>query len=431
MCLFTRWPVAIVIALPLLAFACTDEGAGGGVEIGSALCADQKDNDGDGFIDCQDQDCWGEATCAEPGDVTAGSDGLADDTILPPDTSDLETIAGDVGPTGPACDPCGAGSLVGKACAPSEAAAIAGATATVRGTGCDGQPFEVTARSAADGTYTIGSVPCGTHTVEIRSGSFARTFEVQVASGQTTNLATGANKGCFLKQAAKLAVLKGTWDEIQLLLLRLGLDYDLYTDDGVGAEGEIVALLSDPELMATYDVIFANCGHTHGGMPKDHPEVMANVRDFVLGGGSLYMSDYAWTYGEWAFPDAVEFQRSDDVLDMYTPRSPQLIPSGVTVTERVLDGQLAGYLGRTTLPVTFDSGPQIAPEKAGTAFAHVIATFPANLGFGTDFITENVPLVLSHVPANGAGRVIYTNFHNDVQATEDMLKLLTYLVFTL
>ncbi len=421
-----------VPALPLLValgiWGCNDSGAGS-AETGAA-CTDEADNDGDGFTDCADQDCWREPGCGGgpadtvDGDVAPGDGVSTQDLAAPEDVPARDT-------TPLSCDPCGVGSLTGRACAPSQAAAVAGATVTVRGAGCDGQAFSLEVRSAPDGSYVFPEVPCGEHTLEVRSGSFGRSFEVQVATGITTDVGAGANKGCFGAQAARIAVLEGTWDEMQGLLLRLGLEYDLYNDDGEGGAGEIVALLSDPDALAAYDVIFANCGHTHGGMPKDHPAVMANVRDFILGGGSFYMSDYAWTYGEWAFPDAIEFQRSDDVLDMYTERSPQLIPSDTTVTARILDGNLSSYLGKTTMTVTFDSGPQIATETGGSAFTHVIASFPPLSALGSDFDPEDVPLVLSYRPTVDAGRVIYTNFHNDAQATEDMLKILTYLVFTL
>ncbi len=42
------------------------------------------------------------------------------------------------------------------------------------------------------------------------------------------------------------------------------------------------------------------------------------------------------------------------------------------------------------------------------------------------------PVVLSHQPAvPGAGRVVYTTFHNDEQADKLMVKILNYLVFLL
>ena len=44
---------------------------------------------------------------------------------------------------------------------------------------------------------------------------------------------------------------------------------------------------------------------------------------------------------------------------------------------------------------------------------------------------QDAPLAVSYRPAQSAGRVIYTNFHNDAQATTDILTIINYLVFTL
>ncbi len=48
-----------------------------------------------------------------------------------------------------------------------------------------------------------------------------------------------------------------------------------------------------------------------------------------------------------------------------------------------------------------------------------------------DALSATIPLIISCVPGPGAGRVVYTNFHNDAQATDDMLAILDYLVLTL
>jgi hypothetical protein len=430
---FSTFSRIALCLLAIIAAACNDSGDGATGERGAVLCSDDLDNDADGFKDCADQDCWAEASCLAPDASNPGDSNGGADTASTPDTTAVDdTETPDTTTPQPiGCDPCGIGSITGRACAPSATAAVSQATVTVSGIGCDGNPFTLTATSGADGNFNFPAVPCGTHTLTIERGSFRRDVDVMVANGRNTNLGEGATKACFQAAAARVAVLAGTWDHMQDLLTRLGIAFDLYTDDGTGAAGEIVALLSDSGAMAAYDIIFANCGHTHGNMPKDHPAVMANVRDFILEGGSFYMSDYAWTYGEWAFPDAIEFQRSDDVLDMYSERSPQLIPSDQRVNARVVDGNLAAFLGAETLEVHFDSGPQIATEKVGTAFAHVVADFPAILAVGTDFQTRNVPLVISYRPAAGAGRVVYTNFHNDAQTTADMMAIMTYLVFSL
>lgn len=432
------------LALPtLLAAACSDDKAGGvASESTAALCSDQRDNDGDGFTDCADQDCWRSAAC--DGDAIGGDTANADttsaadatttapgDDVAPDATADTST-PDDTDASG-LCDPCGPGTVTGRVCAPNEHTYVSDALVVIDGTGCDGQLFHREVRSGADGSWTLTDVPCGLHNLVITKGSFVAASNVAVRSGQTTDLTGAGQKLCFDADTTAIAVLGGNWDDIEGLLAQLGLDYDLYSDDETaGAEGTLVDLLSSPEKLARYEIIFADCGGANGWMPQDHLDVMPNLKTWVLAGGSLYMSDYAWVYGEWAFPDAIEFQGSDSVFDMYTDKSPQMIPSDQTITATVTDGALATYLGKNTLTVVFDRGPQIAPDHAGVGtFAHVVGSFSPLLEIGTDFRASDVPLALSYVPSPGAGRVIYTNFHNDAQATDDMLTVIQYLVFTL
>lgn len=423
-------------ALTLLLAACSDPD-NGSVRSEAGLCDNGRDDDGDGFVDCSDQDCWSASTCGDvSGDASAEVDATGDATVdgttgdttsdTTPDTT-FDTARPDTTTT---CDPCGEkGSIKGRVCAPNANVFVNDAHVSVTGSGCDGEPFTLETTSAADGTYYLLDVPCGTHTVNIEKGSFASTHPVTVTSGELLDVTGAANKLCFSSGAAKIAVLAGTWDDMGGLLEQLGLRYDFYNTDGdEGADGSIVEILSDPQKLKTYDILFANCGGTVGWLPQDEPQVMPNVKDFVLNGGSLYMSDYAWVLGEWSFPDKVEWYDNDDPTSMGDSDSPQVIPSGTKVNATVSDGTLASYLGKNTIQIEFDQGPQIAPVSvANGAFAHVVG----NINVPLELSIPNAPLTLSYVPSDGAGRVIYTNFHNDAQTTSDMLTILNYLVFTL
>lgn len=432
--------LAFALAL-LLAPACSsDTGSSGSAENTAALCNNGLDDDGDGFTDCADQDCWRLSICS---DAVGSGDTLGSDVTPPGDAADGTTAetTGDATPaeidappgpdtSGPTCDPCtGKGSIKGRVCAPNQNIFVNDAAVWVTGLGCNGEPFTVETTSSADGTYYLLDVPCGEHTLEMKKGSFGATFPVRVRAGELLDVSGAATKLCFGSTAVKIAVLGGTWDDLGGLLEQLGFRYDFFNDDGDdGANGSIIELLADRARLFAYDIVFAECGGTLGWLPKDEPAVMPNIKDFVLAGGSLYMSDYAWVLGEWSFPDKVEWYGDDDPLSMGTSNSPQVIPSGTRVTATVVDGSLASYLGKTSIPIEFDQGPQIAPVSvANGAFAHVIGDIRAPLQLDI----KNAPLALSYVPAQGAGRVIYTNFHNDAQTTSDMLAILRYLVFTL
>ena len=421
----------LALALVVLGACGDDEGGTVGGEAG--LCANAKDDDGDGFTDCADQDCWG--TCADATDASDASDtsvlpdaAEVSDTTTAPDAPDThDTLPTDTTAT---CDPCGEkGSIKGRVCAPNANVFVNDARVWIEGVGCAGEPFTVETTSSADGTYYLLDVPCGTHTLSVEKGSFATTHPVSVRPGELLDVTGAANKLCFSSGAARIAVLGGSWDDMGGLLEQLGLRYDFFNDHGdQGADGTIVELLSDPPRLESYDILFANCGATTGWLPQDEPAVMPNVKDFVLTGGSLYLSDYAWVLGEWSFPDKVDWYDNDDPTSMGDDDSPQVIPSGVAVEATVTDGTLATYLGKSTLHIEFDQGPQIAPVAvANGAFAHVVAHIV--VPFSLDI--PGAPITLSYVPADGAGRVIYTNFHNDAQTTADMLTILNYLVFTL
>ncbi len=418
----------------LLAACGTDSGSSGGVETGAVLCDNGFDDDSDGFTDCADQDCWGFGACTsgpDGGGDTGGDTNTPDATTDPDGTPVIDTM--DVNrPDAIACDPCAdKGSVKGRVCAPNENVFVNDAEVWIEGVGCGGETFKIETTSGPDGTYYLLDVPCGTHTLEMQAGSFGATFPVQVRQGQLLDVTGAATKLCFGATAVKIAVLGGTWDDLGGLVEQLGFRFDYFNDDGdEGADGAIVDLLSDRTRLFGYDIVFAECGGTAGWLPQDEPAVMPNVKDFVLQGGSLYMSDYAWVLGEWSFPDKVTWFNSDDPSSMGagSGNSPQVIPSGTRVTATVVDGALAGYLGKTQIPIEFDSGPQVAPVSvANGAFAHVTGNIVIPLGPNI----PNAPLALSYVPAQGAGRVMYTNFHNDAQTTSDMLTILQYLVFRL
>lgn len=458
-----RAPLALATAAAALLLACSDGASGGGgaagtVENTSPACLDMQDNDGDGYTDCEDQDCWDFVFCVDE----AGDSGGAGSSTSDPDASDPASrvldgggdgpTEGDVGPApddagggdlppdasedvsfDAVIDPpgCGYGELTGKVCAPNEQVFVNEAAVTIDTLDCDGAPLHLEVESGLDGSFHMTGIPAGSQTVNVVKGSFSVSYGVNIVAGQVVDVSGAAYKQCFAANSAKIAVMQGSWDNIESLLGKLGLAYDRYTTNDIGEAGTVLELLADLELMGQYDIIFANCGASHGWVPIENPEVMPHVKAFIEAGGSFYMSDYAWVYGEWSFPDMIEFQKSDDVLDMYTDDSPQMLQSGLSIPATVVDGTLASWLGKTQLVIEIDNGPQIAPESTGPdAFGHVIGD--VNQPFaGPDALSATIPLIISYVPGPGAGRVVYTNFHNDAQATDDMLAILDYLVFTL
>jgi len=327
-------------------------------------------------------------------------------------------------------DSCEPGLVKGLVCAPGKQVFVSDASIVIEGTGCAGRKFRVETSSGADGEYVLRDVPPGEHTVTITKGSFVRSTVVKVTSGQVADISGADAKMCFTPHQARIAVLEGEWDDLASFVGDLGFDYDLFTvtpDDA--SDGTIADLLADPTRLFSYDIVFVGCGYSVGQIAIEHPEQLVHIHDYVLQGGSLYLSDYAWTLGESAFPAAIDFVQGDDPKLMGDcNKSPQQIPSDESVSATITDPKLASWLGKGTLQVAFDDGPQIAAEAAG---AGTVVHVAADLRLMNGKTVKQAPLAMSYQPAPGAGRVVYTNFHNDAQSTDDILKIMRFLVFTL
>lgn len=338
------------------------------------------------------------------------------------------------------CSPCGTGSVKGIICAPSEQVYVGNAHVTVSVIGCDGLPATLETWSGPDGSYWFPEVPCGLHKVYVSAGSFTNQYTIDVKTGKTTDLSGVGKKQCFKANAVPIAVFWGQWDHQHDLLDQLGFDFTYYEfeweyfNDVDPDDIEAVQVLRDPALLAQYKVLFFNCGSAPLKYVHSYPEIADNLREFVLGGGSLYASDLAWAYLEAAFPDAFDFYGSVDLPK--TPMAndgPQQAASNVSIPCTILDPKLSEYVGVGTFTAKYGPGPLIAVEAPGPGSAvHVSAAvkFEDPAPF-KDYFTLIQPVVLSHQPQPGAGRLVYTTFHNDEQADAVMLKILYYLVFTL
>ena len=330
------------------------------------------------------------------------------------------------------CDSCELGSIKGVVCSPNAQVFVNDATVTVAGVDCEGKPFERTTQSDAQGLYEFTDVPCGTRHVEVEKGSYLHEYDVMVPPGGVADVTAVGKKQCFKATSVKLAVITGDWDEMQGILDGLGLTYDLFDlyvsggtwedDDWYGSAAH--QLLTDQAQLVQYTAVFVNCGYAHLEIIAQEPVVAANIKAFIDGGGSLYTSDYAFVYAEWPWPDAIDFYGQDHVAEMSNSAGPIVMTGSQNVGGTITDPALESYLGKGVINVHYDIGPLVAVQATNASTVeHVIGLVPQ---FGTV-----QPLVMSFRPAPTAGKVIYTNFHNDAQATADIETILNYLVFTL
>ena len=343
-----------------------------------------------------------------------------------------------------ACAPCGYGSLKGLICAPSDQIYVNGATVTLTVTDCDGSVKQVTTTTDKDGNYSFDKLPCGKHTAYVTKGAFKAQYWVNIKIDQETNLTGIGQKLCFAATAAKIAVFWGQWDKQHKLLDELGFKYTYYNFEYEYFNNidpktiEAVQVLRDYDKLKQFQVLFFNCGSAAMKYVDMFPEIAKNLKDFVLNGGSIYASDLAWAYVEAAFPDAIDFYGKTDLPSGPSNDGPQVVVGNQTVPATIKDAALAQIVGTATFSAKFGPGPLIAVDQAGQGTTvHVtgltqIENKNKKGPFDPDHIPFAGPVVLSHQPAvTGAGRVVYTTFHNDEQADALMLKILNYLVFLL
>ena len=333
-------------------------------------------------------------------------------TVVKGTTIDVGVVGAD------SCNPkgqCGYGAVTGYVCAPS-GVKVTGAQVKVKAVDCNGQPVLLSDMSDGDGNFIIPNVPSGTVTVVVTKGDFSVTYTVQVNDGQVTDAANIVEDICFPDKQVKLAVVTGNWDMIEDILSKLGLSYDLY--DGKFNTSQAIGLLTNLGKMNEYDVIFFDCGAEHFDIVAGNPLIQQNLQAYVQAGNSIYASDWAFVYAEFPWPQAIDFYGADNAD--YGPK----VGNAGTITGTVVDVNLQNYLGKANVTINYDLSMWVVVQAAaGTTGVHIVGNVPQAGG--------SVPLMMSHAPYGGTGRVLYTTFHNEFQVTGDMKQILYYLVFEL
>ncbi len=197
----------------------------------------------------------------------------------------------------------------------------------------------------------------------------------------------------------KLAVTPFMHDDVAALLKTMGAGYR-YTTIRNEDTWSFTALRN-------FDVVFLTCAD----MNLQSFQAAMPLRKYVEAGGTLYASDLRGDLLLAAFPE-------------YRRRTPLLpgVPQSVEAT--VADTGLQAYLGRKTIPLTFDA-PNWRPAAfdPGKATVCLKGAYRNNLGE-----TWSAPLLVKF--RAGKGAVIFTSFHHSKNDSAIVQKLLEYLVFS-
>lgn len=196
-----------------------------------------------------------------------------------------------------------------------------------------------------------------------------------------------SSKGLELKlepraEGTRIALVEGTYDDIHSVFADLYVPHLTYS----------VSDLASPDNFAALDILVIESGADLEGDSGFSPDTYPNIDDFVFGGGTLILSDRAYTVAEELWPDRVDF--ADPVS---TGNNNQEINCAVTPSEYV------AYLRTGQYEVTYDlANFAVAEGCAGDIY------------FTGSYETANGPV--SDVPVlmafdYGEGRVIYSNFN--------------------
>jgi len=229
-------------------------------------------------------------------------------------------------------------------------------------------------------------------TITAESGSWSTSFGATVFDQQVTTI---PGQQCLNPQSARVAVAWGEWDQIENILTTVGVPYTFYD------QSQQEDLLTDPNEMAMYDIIFLNCGFNEHFLDAT---AYQHLRDFVANGGSVYASDWSYDAIEVGWPMFVDFYQDDTILG--DAQDAGNFNGLVNVVEPSLRSALNG---RSAVSIS-----SCCTGIDSAAAATTVYLEGDRLGDGGTH-----PFFVSFSPSAGAGTVMYTDFHNTGQADID------------
>lgn len=307
------------------------------------------------------------------------------------------------------------------------------------------------------GHYSFSTVPSGSGTVTISIGSFVGSTDVIISDGQLLDLAGG--QACLEATTTKIATITGLYDSIEHIISSLGFEQDLFCG-GTSSYGAR-HLLSNAALLNSYDVVFVNCGLSIDYQAGEGMQMAQNLKNFIEAGGSAYVSDTSAGLVATAYPGLISFDLLYDPMAIesfepcctcgqncpsYCGAQPQgtgydvssscqgIMPiygeqcafsdpfygtGDVGVLQAtVVHPNLRAALGRDTFDVHFDLPSWVPLTNHDRQRVEVLIA------------NGQRPLMVRYT-SNAGGNLIYTSFHNEQQASQDLQTILRALIFEL
>ncbi|MBT3223490.1 MAG: carboxypeptidase regulatory-like domain-containing protein [Proteobacteria bacterium] len=271
-----------------------------------------------------------------------------------------------------------------------------------------------------EGLFLLEGVPMGEQVITVEKGRFHTTIDVNIDTTDVIELATPA---CIEQKEVTLAVITGDYDSIQNVLTAMGLEYDQYKGRGNNDE-YITNLLAKPNKMAEYDIIFFNCG-INEIWHDDREQIASNIREYVKDGGSIYTSDWAHGFFEYAYPNAADFWGNDN-----NPADARVGAKG-QVQGKILDKPMKKALGQSKAKLVYDLDSWVVVSEVASDTEILVEGKAVIEDWANNDFTELNDAPLAIRIKKGEGTALYTTFHNEQQISLDMAILLEEIVYSL
>jgi hypothetical protein len=332
--------------------------------------------------------CGGTAACIERDkeDTGARPPDSADSGEVPPFDCADATFFGDQS------EHADAGVVIGRVVSPSGAIPVVGVELHFAG-------LPDWTLSAEHGCFRI-ELPAGDTTLEGDKGRYGVRSDFTVEAGEVVDLGDLALDAGGLR----VAVIAGNYDSVEVLLTNLGIPYDTFA--------ETEDLISSSSLLEGYDAVFANCGSvtSRTSSRSFSAEDLDRLGAWVRAGGTLYASDHEWRLFEGAIPEALTFGETEAEV---------LRGEAGTVRGGILSRDVVQLVGQNELDITFDLPGWAVVDAADQAEVVVEA------------LIDGTTRPLAAIHRTDPGRAVFTSFHNDHQATQEMQLVLYELILSL
>lgn len=266
--------------------------------------------------------------------------------------------------------------------------------------------------SGPDGAIDFQPRGEGERFLVVQKGQFRKVRKITLTKGETSVPAeaftmpktTDAAKG---DTAPKMLIVKGVdkYDKIEQSLDKLGIEYEIATNKP--------QVLRNATELAKHHVVFLPCDQ-EDELEMQDPQVLANLRQYVEGGGKLYVTDYSYEYVRQPFGQRIQWRGETSTLGSAADATGGQDWSGPAKAE---DKGLGDWLAANghaswdteanflhisavnTIPGLDENGAeaQIVPKVWVTAREN---------GTGPD-----MPCTVSF--QNGCGRVLYSTYHTE------------------